>query len=114
MQFEQLDNSFFVSTRPHLRLLSSRQIRALHDASLEVLERTGVRVCLPEAVDLLTSAGARVADKDRVRIPAYMMEEALCSVPGQITLGDRNGKPAILEPYFERKPYFLKKGASHG
>ncbi|MCP4995626.1 MAG: hypothetical protein GY934_17900, partial [Gammaproteobacteria bacterium] len=95
MYSERLNNNFFVGTRPHLRLLSSWQIRVLHDASLEVLERTGVRIRLPEAVDLLASSGAMVEDKDRVKIPSYMVEEALRTAPGRITISDRNGKPAM-------------------
>jgi trimethylamine--corrinoid protein Co-methyltransferase len=76
--------------------LSVEQCDKLHHASLEILSRTGVRLHLPEAVDLLRSAGASVEDGNRVRIPAALVEQALRSVPQQVTLYDRHGKEALF------------------
>ncbi len=45
-----------------MALLSSDQLQQIHLAFLEVLEKTGVDVGLPEAVDLLGEAGADVRD----------------------------------------------------
>ena len=42
--------------------LSPQQCEKLHNASLEILERTGVRLYEPEAVELLKKAGAFVSD----------------------------------------------------
>jgi trimethylamine--corrinoid protein Co-methyltransferase len=72
--------------KPQLRLLSSDQLRQIHLASLEVLERTGVDVRLPEAVDLLGNAGADVRDPSRVKIPSHMVDEALRTTPHRITI----------------------------
>jgi len=75
------------------------QCERLHNASLEILERTGVRLYLQEAVDLLRTAGCQVTEGNRVYIPAGLVEKALTTVPKRITLYDRHGKPALyLEP----------------
>jgi trimethylamine--corrinoid protein Co-methyltransferase len=75
--------------------LSPEQCDRLHDASLEILSRTGVRMHLPEAVDTLRRAGASVEEGNRVRIPPALVEQALRSAPQQVTLYDRHGEPAI-------------------
>ncbi len=88
-------NGFTAMTRPRLQMLSSDQIRQIHMASLEILERTGVQVLLPEAVDLLEHAGADVRDPKRVKIPSHLVEDALRHAPKRITVYDRNGNPAM-------------------
>jgi len=80
---------------PQLKLLSSDQMRQIHLASLEVLERTGVDVQLQEAVDLLGEAGADVRDPSRVKIPSFLVDEALRTAPSRITIFDRKGRPAM-------------------
>ena len=81
--------------QPRLRLLSSDQLQQIHLASLEVLERTGVDVGHPEAVDLLGAAGAFVRDPARVKIPSHMVDEALRTTPHRITIYDRSRNPAM-------------------
>lgn len=83
-----------------LARLSEEQCRRLHDASLQILERTGVRLYLQEAIDLLKRAGAKVCDDNRVRIPARLVEQALETAPKRLVVYDRNGQPAMfLEGY---------------
>jgi len=62
--------------KPKARVIGAEQIEQIHMATLEVLEHTGVQITHPRALDLLHSAGARV-DGDRVRIPAWMVEDAI-------------------------------------
>ena len=96
MYNRQSNNDFLTKRRPQLQLLSSDQIYQIHLSSLEILERTGVKVLLPEAVNLLREAGADVTDNNRVRIPSFLVEEALSFAPQRITISDRNGKPAMF------------------
>lgn len=96
MYKSQFNDDFLVKRRPQLQLLSSDQIYQIHLSSLEILERTGVKVLLPEAVDLLREAGADVTDENRVRIPSFLVEEALSVAPHRITISDRNGKQAMF------------------
>ncbi|MGQ9502375.1 MAG: trimethylamine methyltransferase family protein [Anaerolineae bacterium] len=76
--------------------LSEQQCQQLHDASLQILERTGVRLYLQEALDLLKRAGAEVFDGNRVRIPSRLVEQALNTAPKRVIVYDRDGQPAML------------------
>ena len=80
---------------PRYDRLTPDQCQRLHEASLEILERTGVRLLEPAAVELLRRAGAAVTDGDRVRIPAALVDWALSVAPKALTLYDRLGRPAI-------------------
>jgi trimethylamine--corrinoid protein Co-methyltransferase len=82
-------------SKPSLKVLGNDQIEKIHAATLEVLERTGVRITHPKALDLMEGAGANV-DGDRVRIPARMVEDAILKAPSSFALGKRNGEPAVL------------------
>jgi trimethylamine--corrinoid protein Co-methyltransferase len=77
---------------PRFRKLSDDQLKRIHYASLEILERTGVRLLVPEAVDLLKAAGADATEGNRVRIPAHLVEWALDIAPKRIVLANRSGQ----------------------
>jgi len=64
----------------------------LHLASLDILERTGVSVQEPEARGLLLDAGAWAGEGDRVRIPAWMVRQALATAPEVVALHTRDGR----------------------
>ena len=76
--------------------ISPDQCQKLHNASLEILARTGVRLHDQEAIDLLKKAGASVSEGNRVRIPAGLVEKAFTTVPKRVTLYDRNGQAAMF------------------
>ncbi len=79
---------------PQYRGMTDDQCRLIHNASLEILERTGVLLYYQPAIDLLKKAGCYV-EENRVRIPAHLVEWALRAAPTQIRLYDRSGKPAL-------------------
>ncbi|MBM4467490.1 MAG: hypothetical protein FJ014_18365 [Chloroflexi bacterium] len=81
---------------PQFRLLSPQQCEKLHNASLEILERTGVRLLEPEAVELLKKADAFVSEGNRVRIPAGLVERAFSTVPKRVVLCNRHGERVIF------------------
>ena len=85
------DSSF----RPRLQVASEDQIDHLHEATLEVLERTGIQVTHPRALELFDGAGAQV-DGDRVRIPAWLVEDAIQTAPSRVVLGDRSGRRSVF------------------
>lgn len=88
---------------PHLKFFSDDQIEDLHLRTLELLERVGVQVDEPEALNLLKEAGAFVKGK-RVFIPSWLVEKALRSSPNRIVLSNREGK---RELYLEKnQPYY--------
>ena len=80
---------------PQFRILSDKQIEELHLATLQILERTGVTFEYQEAIDLLSEAGADVSNPKRVKIPSYLVEQALRTTPKTITLYTRDGEPAM-------------------
>lgn len=75
--------------------LSPPQREKIHNASLQILERTGVRLYDQEAIDLLKKAGAFIVEGNRAYVPASLVEKALNTVPKRLSLYDRHGKPVI-------------------
>jgi trimethylamine--corrinoid protein Co-methyltransferase len=66
----------------------------LEEAALGILDRTGVEIPVPEALGLLRSAGATIQGS-RAHIPERLVRWALEMSPKQITLHDRDGRPAL-------------------
>lgn len=93
---------------PRFQKLSQDQLKRIHFASLEILERTGVRLHLPEAVELLKGAGADVREKNRVRIPSHLVEWALSLAPKRIVLANRKGERVMP---LERNNVFYGPGS---
>ena len=86
--------------KPFFRKLSDEQLTSIHEASLKILERTGVRLHLEQAVQLLEQAGAKVTETNRVRIPSRLVEWALETAPKSVTLSNRQGEEVMaLEGY---------------
>jgi trimethylamine--corrinoid protein Co-methyltransferase len=81
--------------KPRLSVLSTEQIEQIHLATLEVLERTGVQITHPRALELLHGAGARV-EGDRVHIPGWLVEDAIRKAPSRVVLGRRDGQRAVF------------------
>ena len=81
---------------PQFRVLSDSQLEELHLAVIQIMERTGVAFECEEAIELLDGAGADVSNPDRVKIPSYLVEQALRTAPKMVTLYNRKGEPAIV------------------
>jgi trimethylamine--corrinoid protein Co-methyltransferase len=79
---------------PRWDRLSPATAGRLEEAALGILDRTGVDIPVPEALGLLRSAGATI-DGSRARIPERLVRWALETAPKQITLHDRDGRPAL-------------------
>lgn len=75
--------------------LTDDQLSLLHDASLEIIARTGMRFYEAEALELFKRAGVSVSDGNLVRIPPNRVEWALRCVPKNITIFDRHGRRAM-------------------
>jgi trimethylamine--corrinoid protein Co-methyltransferase len=75
----------------YFKVLTQEGVEAIHNASIAVLEKTGVTLQHPEGLKLLESAGASIDwDSKRARIPEVLVEKCLSSVPSQISLAARN------------------------
>ena len=77
--------------RPRLEVLSPAAIARIHEATLEVIERVGVRFPSQQALDIWEAHGAKV---DRatsiVKVPAQVIEAALRTAPPAYPLAARN------------------------
>ncbi len=78
----------------HYARMGDEECDRIHKASLEILERIGIDVHDEKAIQILAAGGASV-DGLRVRIPEYMVAEALSTAPKSITLYNREGRVAI-------------------
>ena len=80
-----------------LGVLSDAEVEKFHEKTLEVLEKTGVKITHDEALAKLKAAGARVDEASgRVRFPAAMTNELLARAPATTTLGDAAGRELPL------------------
>ncbi len=75
--------------------LDRAQAEVVHQASLTVLERTGIALDHPEAEALLLEAGATRDGDGRVLLPPELVQAALDRAPRRVTLHDRRGAPAM-------------------
>ena len=85
---------FFSGQKPKvvggLNLLPIKNYKDIHQATLQVLEKTGIFVEDQTTRELFGSSGARVDEKSFiVKMPAAMVEEAIESAPAQVTLEGR-------------------------
>ena len=83
-----------INASPLFRVFSQSQIEEMHAGTLEVLRRTGVKVMLPEAREMLAKAGCWL-DGEIVRFPAHLVEWAIRTAPSRVVLCDRNGRQAM-------------------
>ncbi len=80
-------------TNPKLRLevLTPEEVQKIHDATLWIIEKVGVRFPSPRALDIWQSFGASVdAEKMVVRAKPHLIEEALKQAPAAYTLCARD------------------------
>lgn len=76
-----------------LNLFTDDELDTLHLATLDLLWNTGIKMEDKEALDLFDGHGADVDyDAELVRIPSYMVEDAIRSAPATINLAGRNPK----------------------
>lgn len=82
-----------------LEAIDAESIQAIHAATLDVLSEAGVYIEEPEALDLLSAAGARVEPGGRVYFPPELVQKAIDSAPKGFRMYNRLGEEALrLEP----------------
>ena len=84
--------NYVINSGVRFQLLSQDQLQEMFDGVLHVLEYTGLDVYHDEAREILKEAGAWV-DGLRVRLPSYMVKDALAKAPRSFTLWARDGNP---------------------
>ncbi len=91
--------------------LKDDDVKRIHEASLAVLERTGIQVMPSECREIFRQAGARVDDEhNRVFIPPSMVEDALATARNKVVLCGRDPRhDMVLEG---RRVYMGTGGAA--
>ncbi len=79
-------------THPAIQVLSSEQVQAVHQASLQILENTGIDLKEDHARQLLLAHGAYVGRRGRVHIPAHLVQQALDSAPKRLPICNQDGE----------------------
>ena len=80
-----------IRTSYKLQFVSAQQLEALQEATLQILERTGVRFPSEKALAVLAGAGAKVERATRVvRFPRDLVMKAMASVPRTFKLAGRD------------------------
>lgn len=89
--------SYMIKQGFSVNMYTNDELLAIHNATLEVLERTGVKVFADEALDLFENAGAKVNRSDKiVKIPGWMVEDAIRSAPSTVLLAGRDPKYDVV------------------
>ncbi len=93
-----------------LDVLSPEEIHAIHEATIEVLSRTGVRLDLARARSLAADFGCTVDEGTKiVRFPASVIESALKTVPARFALFGAD--PSYEMPIDPDRRWFAPNGA---
>lgn len=70
---------------------------SIHETSMAILERVGVRVVAPLVLSRLADLGAEVdADGSTVRFTEEVLRRLIDTCPSQVRLGDRDGNARVL------------------
>lgn len=76
-----------------LNMFSVEELDAIHYATMEVLQQTGIKVPSREAREIFAAGGCRVNhDTYIVKIPQYIVEEAVRTAPSTVYLAARDPK----------------------
>jgi len=88
--------NYQVNATTQFRVLSDNQIEEIFHSALEVLERVGARVYGEEGLALLREAGCLVDDNNLVRIPSWLVKDALNTTPERIVVAGRDRSRRIV------------------
>lgn len=78
-------------------LISDREIEQIHQASLQILEKIGIRVEDPVVRKNLHDFGCSV-EGERVRITPELIEKVISNIKKEISLSSRTGKRLDIRP----------------
>lgn len=80
-----------------LKMFTEDELDEIHLATLEVLDKVGVFVEDDEAIAVFDGGGCRVDSKTKVvRIPPYVVEDAIRSAPAKVVLAGRKPENDIV------------------
>jgi len=77
-------------------VLSQEKIDKIHEKSLYLMEKVGMRISGERTVKLLKDNGAVITAEGLIQIPEKLLTKALHSAPKELTLYSRDGKPSMV------------------
>ena len=80
-----------------LESLDNGELNKIHEATLEVLEKTGIKMDSEAVRKLLAQHGAQV-DGNRVRLPSAMVERVVGQINRTVSLAARDGRRTLTLP----------------
>ncbi len=80
---------------PTMRVIANEDYQKIHDASLRILQETGVRFDSQDALDIFKNNGIKIADRT-VFIPPKIVEESLEKTPANFKWAARNDQQSVL------------------
>jgi trimethylamine--corrinoid protein Co-methyltransferase len=87
----------FTRSFPPLEMLTPEEMESIHRGALYVLEKTGMGIGHPGALKQLADAGCSVdVEAERVRFPAWLVEDCLRKVPTHFRLRARNPEQDLM------------------
>ncbi|GJL80856.1 MAG: methyltransferase [marine bacterium B5-7] len=90
--------------------LTDTDVVRIHNAALDALENIGMANSIPSCIDLLTGAGARLADNGRILFPRSLVEDVIANSAHEITLYARNPEQHVHAG--DNRVYFGTAGAA--
>lgn len=81
---------------PTARVISDDEVASIHEAALAYLQRSGIRVLLPEARAVFAAAGASVDEGDLiVRLDVELSRALIASAPASFSITSRNPERSV-------------------
>jgi trimethylamine--corrinoid protein Co-methyltransferase len=79
-----------------LTVFTDDELEIIHQSTMEVLKDTGVAIYSKEARDRFKSAGCKIVDDLVVKIPPYVVEDAIRLAPSKLTLAGRTADRDVI------------------
>jgi len=92
------------------RPLDEADVRRIHGAALDILERIGLGDAIPSCIEMVTAAGGRLTDEGRLLFPRSLVEDTLAKAARRFVVHGRDPRHD-MEPW-GTKVYFGTAGAA--
>lgn len=111
--------NYRINATPQFRVLSDDQIEEIFHSALDVLERVGTRVYGEEGLALLREAGCLISDvvaaagveapaRALVRVPGWLVKQALTSTPERVVIAGRDRRRRL---HLEKDKFYFGTGS---
>lgn len=90
-----LSRIFIMSIHPEIRVLSEENINKVHEDSLYILEKAGIRVDSERAREIFRRSEYTKIEGKKVIIRPEVVEESIRSAPSKIKIYNKNGSDAF-------------------